>query len=388
MIALPEPTGFWRDFWKGNNACLYGKGRGYDNRDPQAAILDSLEVRPAYSVDRPHVPVLVEFGEDWVIEKTGANYQRYIRDHDYQVSTREACAATLLRDIEFRLKPKIDTASLLHGSIYGNQIKYSESSSPWLDHAIHEPDDVRKLIARMEKADLAKAGLVPEFVRRYKALDRPNRWRIEHDTTAVHGPGTILSFLFGISDFMFFLYDEPELAKELIALVARLTVEYSRTVRRLTGGPPDGVSFFDDVSGLVSPDLFEEFLLPAYELIFGELASSPGADRFLHNDARVGHLLPFFRRLGVNGINPDPETPPRMIRDGLPNAIIYGCVPPLLLKSGTPEEIYLACKGIIDEIGRDGGLVLTTAGSINAGTPYENILALCYCAQEYGRLAG
>jgi uroporphyrinogen decarboxylase len=188
--------------------------------------------------------------------------------------------------------------------------------------------------------------------------------------------------LFGISEFLLFLYDEPDLSLQLIELVAWITVRYSKVVRTLTQAPPIGVGVFDDVAGLLSPDLFERFLLPAYRSIYSELAPNPGDDRFLHNDAAVGHLLPYFRELGVNGINPDPETPPLRIRKELPQAILYGSLPPLLLRNGSPEEVYRVAKQCIEEVGMDGGLVLTTAGSINMGTPYENLLALCYAAYK------
>jgi len=384
-MKFPIAKDFWSDFWRVNNGCLYGEAYALDNRDPAASVLDSLPVRPAYTTKRPHVPVLVELGEDWIVDRTGADYRRYILDFGYQVSVREACGKLLLDDIGFRLKPKVDTSSLLHGSVYGNPIRYPEGSTPWLDHIVRSADDVRKLITDMEQADLASAGLVTEFVRRYTALGRPYAHRILHDVTSVHGPGTILGFLFGINEFALFLYDEPDLVKELLDLVGRVTVEYSRTVRRLTGGPAAGVGIFDDVGGLVSPEHFREFFLPVYRRIYSELAPSPEDDRFLHNDARVEHLLPMFRELGVNGINPDPAVSPATIRRELPGAVIYGCVPPLLLKEGSPNEVYEAAKASIDAAGRDGGLVLTTAGSVNMGTPYENLAALCYAARSYGK---
>jgi uroporphyrinogen decarboxylase len=91
------------------------------------------------------------------------------------------------------------------------------------------------------------------------------------------------------------------------------------------------------------------------------------------------------RELGVNGINPDPDTDPALIRHALPRAIIYGCVPPLILKDGTPEQVMEAARRSIELAGEGGGLVLTTAGSINTGTPYTNLRALCSAAEQYGR---
>lgn len=369
---------WWQQFWQENHRCLYGEMPARD------LDIGNLPIRPAFNSKRSRVPVLIELGEDWIVGQMGVSYRRYIQDFDFQQHTRAACAAKLMADIGFYLKPKVDSSSLLHGSVYGNPIEYPDDSTPWLGHLIHTPEDIATLIARMEHADLSQAGLVPWFVAKYQQLARPYRWRIQHDATAVHGPGTILSFLFGISGFAFFLYDEPDLMHQLLDLIGQVTVEYSRTVRRLTGAPMTGVGIFDDVAGLVSPKQFREFFLPIYEKIYSELAPHRDDDHFYHNDARVSHLLDFLRALGVNGINPDPETDPALLRQELPETVIYGCVPPLILQNGTPADVMREAQRSITRAGEGGGLVLTAAGSIPIGTPYENLQALCQAAEQFG----
>ena len=373
---------WWQQFWAENNRCLYGDSLA---TDPST---DTLPIMPCFTTNRSRTPVLIELGEDWIIGQMGVSYRRFIQDFDFQQQTRTACAENLMTDIGFYLKPKVDTSSLLHGSIYGNPIEYPENSTPWLGHLIQNKDGITALIARMERLDLSHAGLVPWFADKYRQLNRPYRWRILHDATSVHGPGTILSFLFGISGFALYLYDEPDLMHTLLNLIGKVTVEYSHTVRRLTGAPATGVGIFDDVAGLVSPKHFRQFFLPVYEKIYGELAPERSDDRFYHNDARVSHLLDFLRALGVNGINPDPETDPALIRQKLPETIIYGCVPPLILQSGAPEAVTAQAQQSIERAGEGGGLVLTTAGSIPIGTPYENLRALCQAAEQFGTYSG
>jgi len=372
---------WWKEFWAENDICLYGRPMALD-------ACDNEPVYPAFSASRPRVPVLIELGEDWIIQHTGASYRRFIQDLDYQQAVRQSCAERLRSDIGYHLKPMVHSSSLLHGSIYGNPIEWPEDSTPWLTRVIQSPDDIRPLIARMERVDPARAGLVPWFVASYRKLGRPYRWRILHDATSVHGPGTILSFLCGINDLMLYLYDVPELMRALLKLIANVTVAYSRTMRRRTGAPATGVGIFDDVAGILSPTHLKEFLLPVYERIYAELAPGPGDDRFYHNDARVAHLVDPLRELRVNGINPDPETDPALIRRKLPGAIIYGCIPPLVLRDGSPEQFRLAARRTIERAGEGGGLVLTTAGSINAGTPYANLQALCEAARCFGRYEG
>ncbi len=370
---------WWQDFWAENDRCLYG------NAVTAADTIDDLPVFPAFTTDRPRIPVLVELGEDWIIDRMGAAYHRFIQDFAYQQQVRQACTKKLMADIGFYLKPKVDSSSLLHGSVYGNPIEYPKDTTPWFEHIVHGPEDMKALLTRLEKIDISQAGLVPWYASCYKQLNRPYRWRILHDSTAMHGPGTILSFLCSTTDLAYYLYDVPDLLLALLECIGEITVAYSRTVRRLTGAPATGVSLFDDVAGLISPHHFERFFLPVYEKIYGELAPGPDDDRFYHNDAKVAHLLGFLSNLGVNGINPDPETDPALIRRELPEAIIYGCMPPLLLKDGSPEEVMIAARRSIELVGEGGGFVLTTAGSISMGTPYANLKALCEAAQRYGR---
>ncbi len=192
---------WWRAFWEENDRCLHG--------EQDQSLEDARPVRPAFSAARARVPVLVELGEDWIVWRTDTWYGRYIQDFEYQQGVRDWCAALLMDDIAFHLKAKVDSSSLLHGSVYGMTIEYPKDSTPWLNHMIHGPEDIKRLISQMEKADLSQAGLVPWFVSSYRSLARPYRWRILHDSTSVHGPGTILGFLFGINDMMLAMHDQP-----------------------------------------------------------------------------------------------------------------------------------------------------------------------------------
>jgi len=374
--GIPD-LNWWRAFWAENDRCLYG------NQPPELG--DARPVQPAFTTLRSRIPVLIELGEDWIIDRMRVPYRRYIQDFDFQQQVRAQCAAHLMNDIGYHLKPMVHSSSLLYGSIYGNRIVYPENSTPWLDHVIHSIEDIKPLIRRMEKVDLSQAGLVPWFVEKYRKLNRPYRWRILHDATSVHGPGTILSFLCGITDMAMYLYDAPDRMLALLELIGQITVEYSRTGRRLVNAPMTGVGMFDDVGGLVSPQHFRKFFLPVYRKIYEELAPGPNDDRFYHNDARIGHLLDFLAELDINGVNPDPQTDPALIRRTLPRAIIYGCVPPLVLKDGTPQQVMDEAKRSIELAGEGGGLVLTAAGSINLGTSYANLAALCQAAEQFGR---
>ena len=60
----------------------------------------------------------------------------------------------------------------------------------------------------------------------------------------------------------------------------------------------------------------------------------------------------------------------RDIRAAMPRAVIFGQIPPMLLRNGSEEEIIAAVRSDIDKVGADGGLVIATAGSVSEGTSF------------------
>ena len=69
----------------------------------------------------------------------------------------------------------------------------------------------------------------------------------------------------------------------------------------------------------------------------------------------------------------------------MPRTVIHGQLPPFTFSRGTPEEIYLAVRRDIEAVGADGGLVVTTAGSVNPGSKLEGLRAVMYAIQQHGR---
>ncbi len=89
--------------------------------------------------------------------------------------------------------------------------------------------------------------------------------------------------------------------------------------------------------------------------------------------------------VGVNSTNFGPTIHPLEIRKAMPKAVINGQMPPFLLRNGSPEEIVETVRRDIESVGRDGGLVATTAGSIAGGTSMEKIKVFLWAVDKYGR---
>jgi uroporphyrinogen decarboxylase len=107
--------------------------------------------------------------------------------------------------------------------------------------------------------------------------------------------------------------------------------------------------------------------MPVLETVLEAMA--PGdARRYQHSDSAMGHLLEEQRALGINAVNYGPEVDAGRIRAALPDAMIYGQLPPFLLRNGSPEEIRQRVRSDFEKAGGNGGLIVATAGSLAAGT--------------------
>ena len=67
-------------------------------------------------------------------------------------------------------------------------------------------------------------------------------------------------------------------------------------------------------------------------------------------------------------MNYGPTVDAGLIRDKMPDALINGQMPPMLLRDGTPEDIRRRVRADFRKAGGNGRLNVTTAGSLAAGT--------------------
>jgi hypothetical protein len=104
--------------------------------------------------------------------------------------------------------------------------------------------------------------------------------------------------------------------------------------------------------------------------------------RYQHSDSAMAHLLDQQYELGIRVVNYGPEVDAWLIRDRMPDAYILGHVPPLLLRNGSPGEIRQRVIDDFAKAGATGGLEVTTAGSLAAGTGVGRMRWLMKVVQE------
>ena len=339
-----------------------------------------------FSTDKPRVPVSVGLNEDWVKHEAGVtDHRRFHTDFEYQQACRRKASEVAQRELGITLGPAVNIGSVTNTSLFGGKVIYPENAGPWILEVVENPPtDVPRLIHEMEKKDILQCGVTPMILEWRQRIKE--EYGVElHFGGGCHGLATLGSIICGTTNFIYWLYDYPDWMDALMQLFYEVNLEYMVRMRQATGASMRGMSMGNDNVAFLTPELYCRFCLER-ERAWYDHFSRPGVERrSLHSDSENTHMLGILNELELSDVNLGPTVDPSVIRQKMPKAVIHGQMPPFLLREGTVEQVLAKAKLDIVKVAGDGGLVLDSAGSINDGTPHENVRAMMRAAELYGR---
>lgn len=368
---------------------IYTKGSGYMTFDlDMKKFWEINEKCKNLKGDIVRVPVSIHLDGDWICEHLKLDNAKYYSDFDYQQENRMRCSEITEKEFAYTIKPDVDFGVIMDSSIYGGTVNYESNATPTLKPAVNDPEEIDALIEKMQKADILEQGLIPKY------LEWREKIKTRYGIDLKYGGGlkgcaTMMGQICGITNFLTWIITNPDEIKRLIECWLETSKRYLKTMREVTGFPAEhrGFGFASDVAGMLSPDLYREFIIQAEKELYDMFAPNPEDSRFYHADYHMLHLLDSLREIGVNAVNIDPYIEPKQIMEKMPGVIIHGQIPPTkVLLYGTPEQVYECAKRDIEQAGPTKQLVLCTAGSINPGTSFENLKAMCRAAEDFGYL--
>jgi uroporphyrinogen-III decarboxylase len=138
-----------------------------------------------------------------------------------------------------------------------------------------------------------------ETARAVEAIDRKETF-----ATKTVAPGVFeqLHYLMGMDDCLANFHEEPERMKEIIEVITDYEL---RLAEKLTAYlKPDAIFHHDDwgsqYSSFISPDMFSEFIMPAYKQIYGYYKSH-GVELIVHHsDSYAANLVPHMIEMGID----------------------------------------------------------------------------------------
>jgi len=351
-----------------------------------AAFWEENERCQEFTTDKPRCAASFSPDDHWVFEFMAVpSTLCYYQDKPYrdalhrQVNqvTRQYVGRSFFEEDTWQFSPRRIE------NLFGCYFEYHEGSTPWLVPVTTDPLVFDRILDRAEDTDLKTWAFPKEFLMEWQARQSAGK-DLPLLGTGSRGPATIMTSVLDAQTLFFWFYDHPELMRRFRDILARKIVELNTILRDFSGNTHPGWWITDDNSALFNRQLYAEYCVPVLRTVLDALA--PGdAYRYQHSDSAMGHLLDFQYNLGIREVNYGPEVDAALIREKMPDAMIHGQLPPLLLRNGSPQEIEKHIWDDFRKAGVTGGLTVTTAGSLAAGTGVGRMRWMMQVVQEHCR---
>jgi uroporphyrinogen decarboxylase len=199
------------------------------------------------------------------------------------------------------------------------------------------------------------------------------------------GPFGVAGDLMGQTELFAGIYERPDFVRELLRIVTDKLIAYLDFCWEEEQLPrPRDFAWTDDLAVSLSAQTFRDFVLPEEK----RLRFNFDGRLSLHMCGKTDHLLEIFRDdLQIHefqgfGYQVDLDRVAAVMGG---RVVLIGNVDPMLIHSGTPEQVRDACRRVIEKLAPYRGFILQDGSNIPPGTPLENINAMTEAAELYGR---
>ncbi len=176
------------------------------------------------------------------------------------------------------------------------------------------------------------------------------------------------------------MHRDPALARRALNTIADIVAEL--LLRQVDAGA-DAVQLFDSWGGLLAPDEYRDFALPALQRITAKLNARKVPTLLFVKGGH--HLLPLLGESGVTGFSLDWRTEWQVARDLYPKHLLQGNIDPVLLL-GSPDVIRQRTRDLLEVMKRTTGgrsCIFNLGHGILPGTPPETVGALVDTVAEF-----
>jgi uroporphyrinogen decarboxylase len=356
-----------------------------DQLDVQA-FWDENRLCEGFTVQKPRCAAAFSPDDHWLFEFMEIpSTLRYYQDKAYRddlhrkvnIITQEYVGKAFFEEDTWEHSPKRIE------NLFGCEFEYREGGTPWLVPVTADPGQFSQVLERAAYTDLKTWAFPADFLAEWETRRSAGK-PMPLLGTGSRGPATIMTSVLSAETFFFWCYDHPDLIARSRDLLAKKMVELNTLLREFSGNTQLGWWITDDNSALFSRKMYEKYCVPVLVQVLNALA--PGAaSRYQHSDSAMGHLLDFQYALGIRKVNYGPTVDVALIRKKMPEAMIDGHIPPFLLRNGCPEAIKARIAADFQKAGQTGGLTITTAGSLAAGTGVGRMRWMMQVVQEHCR---
>ena len=201
-------------------------------------------------------------------------------------------------------------APILYGHIIclGVPVTFQEDSEPGVRPIYKSIDE--GISALKKEVDFSKNYLFKHYYGMWQYLKKefPGE-SVSFSGFGWEGPITTAVLLSGI--------DFPEKAKEFLSLTTESIIKFVHFIKKINNEPPVSpisAGLCDDLSSLISPSLWDEFVIPYWEKYYSGLTTGK---RYIHVENLNPEHLPFLEKVNLSHYDPSvsPALSPKIIKE-------------------------------------------------------------------------
>ncbi len=194
-----------------------------------------------------------------------------------------------------------------------------------------------------------------------------------------------VTFMRGKEQAMIELMERPDFVKEIIDKGTEIAIERSIALAKIG---MDALYLGETFGGLIGPDLFKEFCVPAFKR-FVKTLKQYNILIYLHICGNSTKLFELMADTGVDCIEPLDPLGVVVVADAKRRVghrvALMGGVNTITLAQGTLDEVIEDCKRCIREGAPGGGYILAAGDMLPTETSKEKVEAMIDVAKKYGK---
>ena len=258
---------------------------------------------------------------------------------------------------------------------FGSVIRKDEGEVPTvIGSIVTDMGDVEKL--RVPSVGEGRTGLYVEAIKKACELitDRPV-------FAGVIGPFSLGGRLMDMTEIMVNCYVEPEMVHACLEKTSDFIIEYCKAFAAVGA---NGLVMAEPASGLLSPELIEEFSTPYVKKIVDAVKSDDFGFVY-HNCGNTIPLLDSIFKIGADAYHFGNAIDIEKVLEYAPATVpIMGNVDPAVeFRNGTPESIYKATTELMERCCKYPNFVISSGCDIPPLSPWENIDAFFKAVKDY-----
>lgn len=190
----------------------------------------------------------------------------------------------------------------------------------------------------------------------------------------------------GFMPFVDDILEVPDLVRDAALAAVPSFVRAISGIIKITGVRRALIACHRTSNDFISPTMFKNLALPSLKAICDQLAEQDILP-VLHCDGNWDQNAELLKELpeGKVTVQFDGATDIFRAREIIGNHLCFhGDVHPDMLFSREPEEVDAYCKRLIEEVGKDGGLIVGSGCEVPPNAKIENVRAMINSVRKYG----